>query len=262
MQSHAKALVSCLCVTRGKPAKLKRAIGCFLAQRYVPKELVVIYEDDDLATRELVIAMEKQWPHLIVGYEICSVPKLPLGELRNIAVRKARGEYFCQWDDDDWYHYDRIAMQVEAVSSSHRQACMLTNWIIYDEIGLQAYTSHFRLWEGTLLCKTDVIDAEVKYPQLTRDEDNVLASLLIARGYVFPLVALGLYIYTAHASNTWPREHFLKMFSFCQPLSNRATNLIADILQDRHTVEQSSKLMRSELLLKEVSYFPGYSINN
>ena len=47
-------LISCICVTREKPSLLKRAIDCFLAQTYPNKELVILYEDDDYATEELV----------------------------------------------------------------------------------------------------------------------------------------------------------------------------------------------------------------
>src|SRR5688572_4791529 len=93
-------LISCLCVTRGKPDKLVRAIECFDAQNYPNRELLVLCEEDDAATRQAVdqlvhsgAAIEK----LVVGVS----PKRSLGELRNLAVRHCRGEYFCQWDDDD-----------------------------------------------------------------------------------------------------------------------------------------------------------------
>ena len=45
-------LISCLCVTRNRVAMLRRAVNCFLDQIYSPRELVVLYESDDSATRD------------------------------------------------------------------------------------------------------------------------------------------------------------------------------------------------------------------
>src|SRR5579872_5490009 len=47
-------LISCLCITRKKPHMLSRAIRCFMEQSYSNKELVIVYESDDMATIELV----------------------------------------------------------------------------------------------------------------------------------------------------------------------------------------------------------------
>lgn len=46
--------VTCLCVTRGKPEMLKRAVKCFRDQQYPNKQLVVVYKVDDTSTWKLL----------------------------------------------------------------------------------------------------------------------------------------------------------------------------------------------------------------
>jgi glycosyltransferase involved in cell wall biosynthesis len=243
-------------VTRNKPAKLARAVRCFTQQQYMNKELVLVYEDDDDGTHELVISGGLD-PHSR-AIRVPASPKLTLGALRNLAIREARGEYFCQWDDDDWYHEDRVGRQVEAVIGSRREACLLTNWLIFDEVERRAYFSHFRLWEGSILCRRDVALNEVRYPSIARNEDNVFTTELITRGYVFPLTVAGLYIYTAHAGNTWPRAHFQRIFSRSKVLGAELSSLVEDILLEKYSVPDASALLRSERLLAQLNYFPEY----
>ena len=47
-------LISCLCVTRGRVALLGRAVGCFLEQTHAQRELLILFESDDAATRDYV----------------------------------------------------------------------------------------------------------------------------------------------------------------------------------------------------------------
>lgn len=248
-------LISCLCVTRGKPAMLRRAIDCFVAQRYPRKELVLVYESDDDATHTLVQGLEAGPEDGVVRVCVDVNPKRTLGELRNLAVHTARGEYFCQWDDDDWYHVERLRVQYDALVSSHRQACMLTNWIIYDERESQAYFSHFRLWEGSVLCRKHVFGGGLQYPVESRSEDTHFTNNLVSRGYVYPLVSAGLYIYTVHGANTWNRGHFESLFEIAQKLCPETSRLVGAILAGSYSTEDASALLRSERVLGEISYF-------
>ncbi len=46
---------------------------------------------------------------------IAAHPKLTVGELRNLAIAFARGDYFVWMDDDDWYHPKRIEWLMDAI---------------------------------------------------------------------------------------------------------------------------------------------------
>src|SRR6187399_197150 len=107
-------LISCLCITRNKIPLLKRAIHCFRNQTYPNKELILVFEDNDNDTKSFVKRLKDK---NISIYEIPSTPKLSLGELRNISIHKCKGEYFCQWDADDWYHNRRLETQIDYILS-------------------------------------------------------------------------------------------------------------------------------------------------
>ena len=254
--TETEKLVSCLCVTRGKPQKLRRAIRCFVAQRHPRKELVLVYESDDEATESTVLEFSRLFSGLIKPVKVCVKPKLTLGDLRNIAVEAASGEFICQWDDDDWYHNERIVLQLGAIHASMHPACLLTNWIVFDELDRNAYFSQFRLWEGSLLCRRDLISGSIKYPSAIKHEDTIVTGMLVSRGYVFPLVEPGLYIYTVHKKNTWEREHFEGIFSRSQALNAEISKQIGDILDEKIEIEVASELLRDRHLLEQLNYFP------
>lgn len=250
-------LVSCLCVTRGKPVKLRRAIECFLAQTYGNKELLLVYETDDPETAR--VAEQYRSHPGIFAHAISVSPKLSLGELRNLSIELCRGDYFCQWDDDDWYHVERIDTQYQAVIRTSQTAAVLTNWLMFDVAHNQAYFSHLRLWEGSILCRKDAFGGAVRYPALRRMEDTYFLNELIARCGVYPLVAPTLYIYEVHAGNTWNRRHFDLMFAASQPLPAGASQCVAEILAGRYTPQQASELLSSSEFVRELKYF---HINN
>jgi glycosyltransferase involved in cell wall biosynthesis len=226
-----------------------------LAQRHSCKELIIVYEDNDPDTAEMADRLTAEYPGLLFATKVSAMPKRSLGELRNIAIAAAHGDYVCQWDDDDWYHRDRISSQLEAAVGNSRKASLLTHWIIYDEVCKQAYFSLLRLWEGSLLCRRDAFTEEVRYPALSRGEDSVLITTLIEKGYFYPLIAPNLYIYTVHYGNTWPRSHFDWLFSRSQKLSAETSVTIGKILAGAYSIDEASELLSSPDLTGEFRYF-------
>lgn len=84
-------LISCLCVIHNSIKQLQRAINCFEAQSYNNKELIIIYEGDDVEIKNYLksINMENIFPH-----EIPSNPKRSLRALRNISIEKSNSDFF------------------------------------------------------------------------------------------------------------------------------------------------------------------------
>lgn len=198
----ADSLISCLCVTRGRVALLGRAVGCFLEQTHAQRELLILFESDDAATRDYVATLADQ---RIRGIEVPVSPKQTLGSLRNLAVAAARGRYVCQWDDDDWYHRDRLSEQLSALRASGRPACVLSRWTCLDAESRRAYLSPHRAWEGSILVERG---AMVAYPNLARGEDTVAIEALAERQQLHLLDRPELYVYTFHSRNTWGRTHW------------------------------------------------------
>ncbi len=246
-------LISCLCVTRKRVDRLKRAVSCFLSQTYVNKELLVIVEDDDVET----VAYLQTLNHSNIRYQVLKrEPKMTLGELRNLAIDKSQGEYFCQWDDDDWYHCERLARQVAAAIDNYHPGSILTNWLIFDESNKQAYFSWIRWWEGSILFKKDVlITKKISYPAIEKGEDTFFIQSIINKSRVYPMISPPIYIYTYHGKNTWDRSQFETNFKMSQKLSIKTSLLINEILEGHYTNEQSSALLFAPELQEEINFF-------
>lgn len=195
-------LISCVCVTRNRPKLLARAIACFLRQTYPARELVVVFENDDVATPSVLQAFASP---AIRSFCVPAIPKQSLGSLRNTGISFAQGALLAQWDDDDWYSPERLMQQAATLQSQSARACVLSRWIMADMIERRAYASAPRAWEGSLLVRRDSVPT---YPDLARGEDTPVVQRLIEQGGLVGLDRPDLYIYTVHDNNTWDRSHW------------------------------------------------------
>jgi SAM-dependent methyltransferase len=201
----ASPLISCLCVTRNRPALLARSIRCFQAQRWPTRELLIVYEDDDTDTRAYLSTVTDP---MVRTMEVPSAPKKTLGELRNLAVAAARGRWFCQWDDDDWYHADRLSAQWAALLGHRVDACVLLHWLVFDGSTGHAYISPRWHWEGSILCDKRVFAGGLRYASAARAEDTPFVQTLMQRRALAELLRPALYIYVYHSANVWGYDHW------------------------------------------------------
>src|SRR5690606_30534279 len=114
-------LVSCLMVTRDRPELARRAIACFLAQTWPHRELVIV-DDGDRSYDDLVASYDDPRIRYV---RLPSSPSQRLGALRNASQDLARGEYRVQWDDDEWYHPERIERQMRPILDEGWHASLL-----------------------------------------------------------------------------------------------------------------------------------------
>ena len=94
------------------------AIECFLNQTWEHKNLLIINQGErfnipDPQIREFLV--KDDW-------NIGSLPasSITIGMLRNIAHEYADAEYLINWDDDDYYHPERIAVQMDPFKHDDR----------------------------------------------------------------------------------------------------------------------------------------------
>jgi len=234
-------LISCICITRNRADLLNRAIDCFRAQTYTNKELLVLYEDDDLNTKNCLNSISSPEIKII---EVPSASKLSLGKLRNLSIKSCGGDFFCQWDDDDWYHQNRLKFQMDVIKKSQFPACILMYWIVFDSTESKAYLSPFWAWEGSLLCKKKLIMHNLQYADKKKKEDTPLIRKLLKQHCVFPVLMPKLYIYVYHSKNTWDYDHWHNnIITKGKPLSDSTSELIGGILDGHFSVEEGSKLL-------------------
>ena len=251
MKSHSP-LISCICVSYNRPHFLAKAVGYFLAQDYANRELVIVYRAADTPTKELALSYEDP---RIRPMEYQYDETETLGEIRNRAVAFTQGDYFCNWDDDDWYHPQRLSTQYETLTRTGQTAALVTNMLVYDELMGQAYFSMFRLWETSILCKKSNINETTQYGALNRSEDAVLVNKLMDMGAIAPCPAPNLIVYRIHGHNTMQRSHYQKLFKLSQPLSEATSIKIAAVLNGGYSLEEATEVLADPDLLAELNFF-------
>lgn len=244
-----KPLISCLCLSYNRPAQLKNAIQNFISQVYPHKELIVVGHKDDRASKQVVMSCRDE------RIRYYSAPRLPIGELRNMSIDLAAGEYFCQWDDDDWYHTHRLDVQMDGLLKSGKEASVLAYWIMFDTIRKNAYLSPPLMWAGTILCKKSIYEGGARYPGMKKGEDQEFLGKLYALNCAYPIVNPALYIYQFHGNNTWDAKHFNSLFSGSQVLPAYVSSLITKIVSREYPYDESSAMLSSTDLIKEFNYF-------
>lgn len=193
--------ISCLCITKGRVDLLARSIECFRRQTFQPCELLVLFESEDLQTRNRLSTFK------VPQVRFVEVPSagLTLGDLRNMSINEAQGEFIAQWDDDDWYAPERLAAQMSAIESTGKSACVLSRWTMFDMATKQAYLSAKRPWEGSLVARRSSL---LTYPSKSLSEEVPVIVRLAAANQLALLDRPDLYIYVQHGGNAWPRRHW------------------------------------------------------
>ena len=228
-----QALISCICITRNRPQLLVRALHCFDSQTYLNKELVLVLEEQDQPS----IATVNEWNagknKPVKMITIPAGPEHKLGSLRNLGIEQAAGQYFCQWDDDDWYHPERLSKQYASLTATGGAclASVLEQWIIFDAVNQKSYLSCRRYWEGSILCDRNFA-LSYKYQNVDKGEDTPLVGVLAAQQQLQVMANHAyLYIYTFHGANTWDFRHFNGFIRYSSPLRTADNDDIIKLLQ-------------------------------
>lgn len=225
-------LISCLSVTRGRVKQLETSIECFKAQTYPNLELVVVYEDNDVTMKSFHSSYYQLGGDERVRFSCVSVRpnKRPLGWLRNHSISEARGKYITQWDDDDWYHQDRIMYMYNFMIACKKKVVFLRNWIVLDKGRYVIYMGEDRVWEGSILADRVYLYQIGGYSLDVRGEDTALVRKLKRTHEYATINAPWLYIYVVHGGNTWNRSHFDWMLRQGKIMANGTDNLYNNCL--------------------------------
>lgn len=129
-------LVSCVMpTTAARSAWIPRAIEYWRRQTYSMRELVIVSDGPERLDNLIPTDDDRiQYHHL--------ESQQTLGTKRNITNAKTHGSFICHWDDDDWYHPDRIAGQMAAILKTGADLCGIRNlhWIVVDTGEVWFYT--------------------------------------------------------------------------------------------------------------------------
>lgn len=198
--------VSCLTVTANRKHLMKRAIRCFQNQTYKNKELVII-DDGEQDLDELLDPLPAHQVHYV---KLENKPENTLGKLRNRSLQEASGDFLVQWDDDDWYHPERISIQVQTLLDGYDACCLSGALMHLDETPYMQHPYVGYLPDGIPGSIMHRTDSDIRYPHTRRAEDTVYLNEWMEKRYVQLDDCSHLFIRCYHGSNTWEKDHFLR----------------------------------------------------
>jgi len=209
---HLYPLISCICITKNRPAFLIRAVINFDLQNYPERELVISYPKDDLVSKNLIIDLKKFSKIKILAVE--REPDISIGKARNQAIKKCTGEYICTWDDDDWHRDLRLMYQFTILRtvSQKREACILPKIVLYDNLNSLACYSDSYSWEGTILCKKELV-IDCPYSDCNREEGAKLIEYLASNKYLHYFENYNLFAHIYHGTNIHSYDEYLRFFN-------------------------------------------------
>jgi glycosyltransferase involved in cell wall biosynthesis len=200
----APPLISCIMPTRGRLVPARFAIECFRRQSYPTRELVIVCRSPDSEVKRYVDALGDP------GMRAFDTPDAAtIGDLRNEAVARSRGEFVATWDDDDLHHPDRLALQMRALQVSRASAGVLRCEILWWPAERRLAVSRGGIWENSMLARRDVLPV---YPSLSREEDTKVIKTLLHKNRFALIDIQFLYVRIYHGGNIWDADHFSRFF--------------------------------------------------
>lgn len=222
-------MVSCITVTKNRVDFLKKSISHYINQTYNDKELIIGYYLSDLDTKDYLENLPFNFTNEN-NINFYPLTDQTTGSARNHIIQKASGEYLCIWDDDDYYHPNRIQEQLTYLKSSNRLATALVSILVYStkreevRLGFERITG----WEGSLLLHKSIF---TNYEDLTTGEDTPLLIHLDNQKQLALQFNPDLYIYILHDSNTSSVRHLENIFDYSFKLSPKKNREVISLIK-------------------------------
>lgn len=190
-------LVTCMCLTRNRREWLPKAIACFLAQVYAPKELLIVADSEQ--DIEGLIPCDGRI-HFFVSKE-----RLNVGAKRNLACEAAAGDIVAHWDDDDYSDPQRLVYQVSQLALTGKAVTGFHSMKFTDGAKWWQYrgTPSFAL--GTSLCYDREWWKIHRFAPEQCGQDEQLAMIAASRQQLSSIGDADLMYATIHPDNTSPR---------------------------------------------------------
>jgi glycosyltransferase involved in cell wall biosynthesis len=191
----------------------KRSYQAFVEQQYSRRELLVVNESRDADWQYAVLPDVVELSPGVAAREVF-VPhgKWTVGELRNIGLSEADGDWILQWDDDDWAHPRRAQEQMKWRQEDCCQTLFAQVRYSVSKNTAYTYSNPYTGIAGTILHpKTDF-----RYPAQMRGEDTLFMRagwepdrFTVLDNYTCP----HLYIRFFHGGNLGDQQHVMRKYA-------------------------------------------------
>jgi len=200
--------VSCLIVTADRKNLLRRSLHSYKRQTHSNKEIVIVDSGEEPVENLLTDFNSEELKYI----RIEPSKKYVLGDLRNISLEHATGDYLTCWDDDDWFHPDRIAIELQVLKQGYDACCLTGNLFHIDTEEFMEHPYRGLLPNGSPSSIMHRRSEDIRYPSLKREEDTVYLnewrkkkrykSIDLSYSYLF--------IRVFHGTNVSGKKHFLR----------------------------------------------------
>ncbi|MFW6219632.1 MAG: glycosyltransferase family A protein [bacterium] len=197
-----KPLVSCLMLTHNKLEPFKLSLDCYNKQTYENKELIIVNSGSDeyFTSVSKILPKRKDIKHIKVKNG-----DLFVGDLRNISIDNASGDYLCTFDDDDIHAPNRIEFQMSYIFKyKNIHGTLLKNFNV-NFLNTVYCCSFYQGLHPSLLVKRN----HLKYPSLNRHEDTEYIDMLHNEFNILVIDNISnIYTYCYHNDNISGKAHF------------------------------------------------------
>ncbi|NGP76782.1 glycosyltransferase family 2 protein [Balneolaceae bacterium YR4-1] len=205
---HTNPLVSCLIVTADREALLRRSLHSYKNQTYPNTELVIV----DNGHEPIQSLLDEFSSEEVQYIRIDPSEEMVLGDLRNISLSEAKGDYLICWDDDDWFHPKRIEIEFKTLQEGYDACCLTGNLFHIDTEEFMEHPYRGSLPKGSPSSIMHKKSSDIRYPSLPRKEDTVyLEKWRNKKKYKrLDLSYSYLFVRVFHGSNVSSKKHFLR----------------------------------------------------
>jgi glycosyltransferase involved in cell wall biosynthesis len=192
-----KPPVSCILVTRDRPAFFRQALRCYSSQKYPAKQLIVV-DDGATAVGDLCSGVPD------VKYIRLTSPA-PTGTKLNIGIEAARADVLQKLDDDDFYAPGFLSAAVRRLQRARREDTLVA-WCCFLVLiarDRQLYFSGHGWKAGGTLCFRRSLWARRPFRDLYGSSDSWF--IRDSEPYLERVCDAGQYLLVRHGANTWRR---------------------------------------------------------
>ncbi len=228
-------LVSCILVTRDRPAFFDQALRCFASQKYPNKELIVV--DDGTRSVEDACAGAPGVTYLRLS------ERTPTGTKLNLGIRAARGNILQKLDDDDFYAPGFLSASVGRLRRTRRDDVIVA-WCCFLVLIAHERRLYFsgHGWQaGGTLCFRRSLWQRQPFRDLYASSDSWFIRDTGAQ--LERVCAADQYLLVRHGANTWrridgygPAEAYFRL----RPSGRR----VRDVVGPRHAAFYRSLMTR------------------
>jgi glycosyltransferase involved in cell wall biosynthesis len=189
--------VSCILVTRDRPAFVRQALRCFSSQDYPDKELVVV-DDGASPVGGLCDGVAN------VTY-IRLTSSTPTGAKLNIGIEAARGDILQKVDDDDFYAPRFLSTAVRRLRRARREDALVA-WccfLILISRERRLYFSGHGWTTGGTLCFRRALWRRSPFRDMYHSSDSWFVR--DSQPFIARVCDAEQYLVVRHGANTWRR---------------------------------------------------------